>query len=202
MKKTKKSGFTLIELLVVISIIGLLSTIVAGSLSQARTKAYVSKDFQEMKALVNANELYKSKTGKYIAEEEWESYYGGDPNYTTGLWGYYNYYGSTGIKDALQPLVTENLIRSVPGFYKWPNNTDQYYVYYVVKPTDYYSDGAGYWYRYDYFCGSQKVENFMFYIYSNSGEALKLPTYNSVYTDSYGNEYAESNGFYSYCVGR
>lgn len=57
---TKKGfrGFTLIELLVVIAIIGLLSTIIAAPIQNARKKAKDAKKIAEMKALVLAIEQY------------------------------------------------------------------------------------------------------------------------------------------------
>ena len=61
-------GFTLIELLVVISIIGLLSSVVVGSLSNAKRKAQATKIVQEMNQLKVALELYKTDHGKYPNE--------------------------------------------------------------------------------------------------------------------------------------
>lgn len=57
---TKKSfrGFTLIELLVVIAIIGLLSTIIATPIQNARKKAKDAKKIAELKALTLALDQY------------------------------------------------------------------------------------------------------------------------------------------------
>lgn len=56
--KNIKKGFTLIELLVVIAIIGLLSTIVAAPVQQARKRAKDTKKVAEVKAVQTALELY------------------------------------------------------------------------------------------------------------------------------------------------
>jgi prepilin-type N-terminal cleavage/methylation domain-containing protein len=58
-----QNGFTLIELMVVISIIGTLSTIVLGSLQQARMQANDSKRLQEIQQMQTALELYRDDHG-------------------------------------------------------------------------------------------------------------------------------------------
>ena len=65
---TNNQGFTLIELLVVISIIGLLSSVVVGSLSSAKKKAEGAKIVQDMNQLKIALELYRNDHGKYPNE--------------------------------------------------------------------------------------------------------------------------------------
>lgn len=59
-KYFKKSGFTLIELLIVIAIIGILSTIVLGSLAESRKKAQITHDkvnLRQFKDLMIATQL-------------------------------------------------------------------------------------------------------------------------------------------------
>jgi prepilin-type N-terminal cleavage/methylation domain-containing protein len=57
---TKKGlrGFTLIELLVVIAIIGLLSTVIAAPITEARKKGRDSKKISDVRSLVTALSLY------------------------------------------------------------------------------------------------------------------------------------------------
>jgi type II secretion system protein G len=63
-KKTK-DGFTLIELLVVISIIGLLSSVVMGSLNSARAKARDTVRKMDLDQLQKALALYYQDNGSY-----------------------------------------------------------------------------------------------------------------------------------------
>lgn len=56
-----KKGFTLIELLVVIAIIGLLSSIVLGSLAGSKTKAYNAQILEEKHSLELAIQTYYSQ---------------------------------------------------------------------------------------------------------------------------------------------
>ena len=65
-KKTSARGFTLIELLVVIAIIGLLSTIIAAPIQNARKKARDAKKIAELKSVQLALEQYaESNQGAY-----------------------------------------------------------------------------------------------------------------------------------------
>jgi prepilin-type N-terminal cleavage/methylation domain-containing protein len=63
--KNTQKGFTLIELLVVVSIIGLLSTIVLGSLASARTKAEQARTKTELGQIRIVLEQYYSDYGGY-----------------------------------------------------------------------------------------------------------------------------------------
>lgn len=57
--KFKKTwGFSLVELLIVITIIGVLSTIILQSLSNARSRAYDSKVKQQLSSFRTAAEIY------------------------------------------------------------------------------------------------------------------------------------------------
>lgn len=64
---TKKGlrGFTLIELLVVIAIIGLLSTVIAAPIQNARKKAKDVKKIAELKAVGSALDQYAEAFGQY-----------------------------------------------------------------------------------------------------------------------------------------
>lgn len=67
MKKnmSREEGFTLIELLVVIAIIGLISSVVLGSLKVAREKAVEARVQEERRSLQNAFAIFYSNHGYY-----------------------------------------------------------------------------------------------------------------------------------------
>lgn len=94
----KYKAFTLIELLVVISIIGILSSVVLGSLNTAREKSRDAKRKQDMKTIANALQLYYDANGGSFAnllsldgttasvsgQTFTQAYYFSTPSYPTG----------------------------------------------------------------------------------------------------------------------
>jgi len=60
-----RSGFTLIELLVVIAIIGVLSSVVLGSLNTARAKSRDARRMRDMKEIQTALNLYYQDNGSF-----------------------------------------------------------------------------------------------------------------------------------------
>jgi prepilin-type N-terminal cleavage/methylation domain-containing protein len=65
MKTNNKRGFTLIELLAVIAIIGILSTIVIGSLSDARSKGRDARRISDLKNIEVALKIYYADNQEY-----------------------------------------------------------------------------------------------------------------------------------------
>lgn len=65
------SGFTLIELLVVISIIGVLTTLVAANLNSARERARDAERKSDLKNISTALRLYFNDNGAYPASLDW-----------------------------------------------------------------------------------------------------------------------------------
>lgn len=64
-------GFTLIELLVVISIIGVLTTLVAANLNSARERARDAERKSDLKNISTALRLYFNDNGSYPASLDW-----------------------------------------------------------------------------------------------------------------------------------
>ena len=79
----KNKGFTLIELLVVIAIIGVLATVVLGSLGNAKAKARDTRRMSDLKQMQIALEMYHNDYGTY-------------PNTSNGWWGNCASFGSRG----------------------------------------------------------------------------------------------------------
>lgn len=66
--KRRDAGFTLIELLIVIAIVSVLSTVVLGSLRQAKNNAYRVRAREELNSMAKALELYAADFGGYPAD--------------------------------------------------------------------------------------------------------------------------------------
>jgi prepilin-type N-terminal cleavage/methylation domain-containing protein len=116
----KNKGFTLIELLVVISIIGLLSSVVLASLSQAKLKAIDAKKIADMKSINTALNLYFNAKGFMPTPTI---------SYTTLCEDAY-------YLDAMQKLVDEKALTAIP---RSPDENK--YCYY-----NYGTDTAANWY--------------------------------------------------------
>lgn len=82
-----KKGFTLIELLVVISIIGVLSSTILGSLSDARSQARDARRLQDVRSIKTALEVYYANNGQYPATSWQYSHTSSWDNLTTLLGG-------------------------------------------------------------------------------------------------------------------
>lgn len=65
MKQKSAHGFTLIEILIVIAIIGILASVVLGSLNTAREKAKTAKVVSELRNLRTAIASLEDDTGKW-----------------------------------------------------------------------------------------------------------------------------------------
>jgi len=97
--KKKNAGFTLIELLVVVSIISLLSSVVLGSINNARKKAVDAAAVQDAKQLQNALELY------YLTNKTYPS-------------GYYRSIWTSGSAPTL--VDSSNVTAAMAPFFKMP----------------------------------------------------------------------------------
>jgi type II secretion system protein G len=114
-------GFTLIELLVVIAIIGMLSSVVLGSLSSARSRGADAKRVSDMRTIVSALELYRSSIGSYPnTSSSWVSSY----NNSAGNW-------ITGLSPTYVPRIPVEVANN-----PWPNTPELMY-YYISNGTDY-----------------------------------------------------------------
>lgn len=67
-KLKKQSGFTLIELLVVVAIIGILSSVVLASLSDARAQARDTSRIADLKQIETALQLFFNDNGYFPCE--------------------------------------------------------------------------------------------------------------------------------------
>lgn len=63
--QNNKRGFTLIEILVVVSIIGMLSSFVLASMSDAKNNAKTKAGMQALSNIIKQGEIYYSANGNY-----------------------------------------------------------------------------------------------------------------------------------------
>lgn len=130
--KRGQLGFTLIELLVVISIIGLLSSAVLGSLNSARTRARTAAQHADLDQLRKALELYYTDNQSYPDTGGWSSFRG-----ESSLYGSYGY-GATGYIPGLVPTYMSRLPTN-PNLGRTINCPNETYTGYL-----YVSNGADY----------------------------------------------------------
>lgn len=83
-----KKGFTLVELLVVISIIAILSVIGVVIFTNVQKSARDAKRRGDLKAIVNALEIYRTSNGRYPSLAGWFCSDSG-PNWISGLSSYF-----------------------------------------------------------------------------------------------------------------
>ena len=70
MRRQVESGFTLIELLVVIAVLGILAGVVVFSVGGVSDKGKSSAEKQDERTLRTAEEVFRSKNGRYGTEQE------------------------------------------------------------------------------------------------------------------------------------
>ncbi len=116
-KTTSLKAFTLIELLVVIAIIGLLATMAAVSLQEARVKARNTKRIADLKQLQTALELY------YNTHESYPSSRGGSGNWD----GLYSCWGDS--TSNWIPGLAPTFIGSLPRDPRNHTACNQQYIY-------------------------------------------------------------------------
>ena len=121
-----KKGFTLIELLVVVSIIGVLATIVLGSLNDARSSARDARRQQDIRSIQNALEVYYLDNGEYPIRGFTRSY--------NSSW------------EALEAELGVVLPRDPINESGLAYNGDKNYIYYSLYRANYGGCPAGQWY--------------------------------------------------------
>jgi len=118
----KKNAFTLIELLVVIAVIGILATIVAVSVNNARTKARDARRKVDIVQLQKALELYYDANGSYPAS-------GGATSPNIG-WSNSNDASWDTLQTALAPYLARLPHDPRESANGWPGGGSQSYAFY------------------------------------------------------------------------
>lgn len=101
-----KKGYTLIEILVVVAIIGFLAASAMYAINRARMKGRDARRLADINQIQKALALYYDKNKTYPPANGWQS----------------DCSGATAFKTALQPLVTDGIMKSIPNDPLSPNN--------------------------------------------------------------------------------
>ncbi len=125
--RQKQKGFTLIELLLVVSTIGLLSSIIFVSLSNARRNARDVKRLTDIRAIQTALSLYYQDNGRFPV-----SGYAGQPITPDDSWTNSNNVTSwNNLYTMLQPYITRLPHDPTETSTGWPGDSSGYsYSYY------------------------------------------------------------------------
>ena len=81
MKRIGRTGFTLVEIMIVVAIIALLAAIAIPNVIRGRATANESAAVGNMRALVNALEMYRSTNNEYPAAWRLDLYTNATPDY-------------------------------------------------------------------------------------------------------------------------
>lgn len=158
-----QKAFTLIELLVSIAIIGLLAAISIIALNSARARARDAKRVADIKQMQTAIEFYYNNHGYY-------------PQYTSAV------HCSVENYNALNALVTEGIISSVPRDPKYQGTTSPHQCYNYMGIGTAQSYGAS-----GLYCGGRRRTDYQWTLmFSTESESFNFPE--------------DSSNNYSYCV--
>lgn len=120
-RKSTALGFTLVELLVVISIIAILSVIGITIFSSAQKSAQNAKRRADVKAIINALEIYKTQNGDYPPAEDDTG--GADACVTN--------FPAANLRDRLVPAFIQQLPEDPQ--YNWGRGPSANYCYFYRK---------------------------------------------------------------------
>ncbi|MBX2866708.1 type II secretion system GspH family protein [Candidatus Kaiserbacteria bacterium] len=156
MNKTK--GFTLIELLVVIAIIGILASVVLGSLNAARGKARDARRAADMSQIMTALNLFYSDYG-CLPRTSGSSCVGGYSESNTGGWD------ASGEGDFMTFLSDNGYMPSVP-----------------VDPINDGGGGSSHSYRYYCYVSGQSYTGLHLGYWDESGAYIRYATSGGAWT--------------------